>query len=299
MADSPLVWTGGKRTLGPWIISKMPYHKKYVEVFFGAGHIFLQKPPAEINVVNDLNGALVSMWKTIRNEQKLRDLEMLFEYCVYSRELWEYFVSLYKDLKLWTNYSDFERAFMFIYINRCSFNGQMNGYSRTDSPRNLYEARGTLKAIFNHFQKAKVVFENLSFLDLLTRGEQDVPIYDDDDTFIYADPPYAVTLEAVGKKYYECLMSEFEHERLSRILFSHRRAKWMLSYDDHPLVRKWYSLEETKPGIFKSTKRENVEAILTPSTFQSAMAGKSEEALYRQELLISNYPLENANTLFS
>lgn len=62
---------GGKFRLADWIISHLPNHACYVEPFAGAASIFLQKPLAKFNVINDLNGEIVNFFCVLRERPAL------------------------------------------------------------------------------------------------------------------------------------------------------------------------------------------------------------------------------------
>ena len=82
-----LKWIGGKHQLAPFIVSKMPHHDRYLEAFFGAGHVFWTKNLADASIINDLNGKLINLYKVIQNEEKKDKLIELLDNSVYSREL--------------------------------------------------------------------------------------------------------------------------------------------------------------------------------------------------------------------
>lgn len=297
--ESVLFWVGGKQSLSSYIVNKMPPHKRYVETFLGAANIFLNKPASDFSILNDLNGSLVSLWKVMQNDAQVRLLKELFRHCVYSRELWEYFYTVYKDIGLWTQYDDVTRAFMFIYINRVSYNGMMRNYSKSDTARNLYELYPIIDGVFYKFQSARAVVENLSFKDLLESKSRGL-VYDEEGTFIYGDPPYWITTEAKGRKYYEEVMSPKEHEDYADLMLRHKNAKWLISYDNVPKVLEMYGLQQETEMEFKSV-HNNVVAILTPKKFQSSSVKPKEyemDTVTKSELLIANYPLKEVNTLF-
>lgn len=90
----------------------------------------------------------------------------------------------------------------------------------------------------------------------------------DEDAFAYLDPPYVEK----GNSLYAVSMSPGDHERLAGALRV-ARYKWVLSYDDHPLVRQLYeswacveTFEMTATIDAKSDKprRKNNELVITP-----------------------------------
>ena len=61
-----LRYYGGKWRLAPWIIKHFPSHEVYVEPFGGALSVLLQKPPAPLEVANDLDGRVVNFFRVLR-----------------------------------------------------------------------------------------------------------------------------------------------------------------------------------------------------------------------------------------
>lgn len=62
-------------------------------------------------------------------------------------------------------------------------------------------------------------------------------IYNSEDSFFYIDPPY------IGKEYY--YEQTFENGMDDHFMLSQRvkylKGKWMMSYQDHPVLHEWYS----------------------------------------------------------
>lgn len=58
-------WIGGKRRLADRIIPQFPPHTCHVEVFAGAAALYFMRPPAEVEVLNDVNGELINRWVII------------------------------------------------------------------------------------------------------------------------------------------------------------------------------------------------------------------------------------------
>ena len=80
-------YPGAKWRLAPWIISHFPKHHSYLEPFFGSGAVFFNKPPSNIETINDLDGEVVNFFDCIRKdpERLARNLFLT----PYSREVYE------------------------------------------------------------------------------------------------------------------------------------------------------------------------------------------------------------------
>lgn len=67
---TPIVpWPGGKRRLAKHIlplIEGQP-HRCYVEPFAGGAAILFMRTPAPVEVINDLNGELVRLYRCVRH----------------------------------------------------------------------------------------------------------------------------------------------------------------------------------------------------------------------------------------
>lgn len=304
MQENVLKWIGGKHTLGEWLIKRMPPHSTYVEVFMGGGNIFLQKPLAKVNVVNDLNGNLVNMYKVINHEVKKELLKHKFDNVLYDRNMFEFFLELYKTNNIsYLMKNDVERAFIYIYLNRTSFNGMMQSYARRDDPTVLYTLDSIIEKMYKKFQAGRTVIEKLPFEELLAEmnwGNNPPTVtqlkYDRQDVFIYLDPPYWVTTEAQGASYYEKVMKQSEHTLLKDIMIKHKRAKFMISYDDHPAVRMLYKLPREGENVLSDY--EGIRAVLTPETHQSSGSLTEGDAIFKRELVITNYDTTITGTMF-
>jgi DNA adenine methylase len=62
----PLSYYGGKTSLARRIADLLPRHRHYVEPFAGSLAVLLAKPPSVMETVNDLDQALVTFWRVLR-----------------------------------------------------------------------------------------------------------------------------------------------------------------------------------------------------------------------------------------
>ena len=255
----PISWVGGKSRLRDTIISKIPDHHTYVEVFAGAAWVLFGKEPSKVEVINDINGDLVNLFLTVKN--KPEEFSEALWYMFPSRQLHK--ISLYilenpdRDKIL----TDVERAVLFYYQIKHSFGSKYASgwrFSSSRPPRNVIDLE-TLHGLRERL--CNVYVDNLPF-------ERVIKNYDGKDTFFYCDPPYVV---ADGSNYYQFVFDEKKHVAL-RDKLAKAKGKWLVSYDDVDLVRDLYRgfrIEVTKPVHY-------------------SMGSKNKTTL-KHELLISNY----------
>lgn len=63
----PFAYYGGKTRLARRIVALLPEHNQYVEPFAGGLSVLLAKPRANMEVVNDLDGDLMTFWRVLRD----------------------------------------------------------------------------------------------------------------------------------------------------------------------------------------------------------------------------------------
>lgn len=77
-------YPGSKHRLAPFILQFLPEHRVYLEPFLGSGAIFFHKAPAIHEVLNDLDGDVVNLFRMIRDHGE--ELADLIEYTPWARE---------------------------------------------------------------------------------------------------------------------------------------------------------------------------------------------------------------------
>ena len=119
---APVVkWVGGKRQLLDEITPLLPKRiASYCEPFLGGGAFLFSIQPSKA-IVNDLNGDLVAVYETIRD-----DLESLLEDLKKHENTSEYFYALRdmdRDKEAYQAMTKVERASRLIYLNKMGFSG--------------------------------------------------------------------------------------------------------------------------------------------------------------------------------
>lgn len=70
---------GNKTQLAAEIYSHFPPHRMRIELFFGAGGLFFNVPPAKFNVLNDLDSDITNLYLVIQEqkEELKKELELM------------------------------------------------------------------------------------------------------------------------------------------------------------------------------------------------------------------------------
>ncbi|WP_048648952.1 DNA adenine methylase [Nitratireductor soli] len=230
---TPAAYVGGKRNLAKRIcaiIESIP-HQTYAECFVGMGGIFLRRssaPPAE--VINDYSGDVANLFRILQRHYP-QFMDML-KYQVSSRREFERL----KECDPAT-LTDLERAGRFLYMQRLSFGGRVNGHFGIDPARggrfNILKLAPLLEEI--HERLAGVVIENRRWQDFMD-------LYDRPGTLFYLDPPYFGCEDDYGKELFD--RAEFAEmaARLARL-----KGRFILSINDLPEIRELFSAFDIIP----------------------------------------------------
>lgn len=229
---SPLCWIGGKSLLAPEIIKRIPEHETYAEAFTGAGWVFFRKEPSRYEVLNDINGDLVTFYRVL--QYHLEEFCRQFKWCLASREWWDDWTRQLAAGGL----TDIQRAARFYYIQRLGFGGKVAGRTFGTGPKerpriNLLRLEENLSEA--HLRLAQVTIERLSW-------EAFIPRYDRPGTFFYLDPPYWGVEGFYGKGLFA--REDFAH--LAGLLAG-VQGKFLLSLNDVPGVRDTFWAFEIEP----------------------------------------------------
>ncbi|KRW62320.1 DNA adenine methylase [Pseudomonas sp. TTU2014-080ASC] len=216
----PIVpWLGGKRRLADRLLPLFPAHECYVEVFAGGAALFFMRPQAApVEVINDLNGDLVCLYRVVQNH--LEEFVRQFKWALSSRQIFEW-----QKITRPETLTDIQRAARFFYLQQHAFGGKVSGQTfgtATTGPAvNLLRIEENLSAAWQRL--AGVYVENLDWLKCAER-------YDRPHTFFYMDPPYWQTA-GYGV--------DFPYDQYLAMADFMRRCKGkvMVSINDHPEIR--------------------------------------------------------------
>lgn len=218
MATPIIPWLGGKRRLADTIIPRFPPHTCYVEVFAGGAALYFLRPPAEVEVINDINGDIVNLYRVVQNH--LEEFVRQFKWALSSREIFKWL----QDTPSQT-LTDIQRAARFFYLQHQAFGGRVDGQTwgtATTAPAvNLLRIEEQLSAA--HLRLAGTYIERLDWRECMRR-------YDRPHSFFYLDPPYWQT-EGYGVPF-----PWPEYEAMAAVVRD-LQGKAIVSLNDHPDIR--------------------------------------------------------------
>ena len=180
-----LKWAGGKRSLLPEILARMPdeHFDLYLEPFLGGGALFLElyrQGRIKKAVLNDRNPELINTWKMVRDEPD-RVIEVFGQ--------WSPTESCYYEVRAIdeSGLSAIERAARVIWLNRHCFNGlyRLNRSGRFNVPFGKYKRVPTI----DH-ENLFAVSEALQCATLYQLDFSGVLAMAGEGSFVYCDPPY-------------------------------------------------------------------------------------------------------------
>jgi len=247
MATPIIPWIGGKRRLADRLIPQFPPHTCYVEVFAGGAALYFMRPPAQVEVINDINGELVNLYRVVKNH--LEEFVRQFKYALSSRDVFKWL----QDTPPHT-LTDIQRAARFFYLQQQAFGGKVEGQTwgtATTAPAiNLLRIEENLSAA--HLRLAQAYIENLDWAACIER-------YDRPHTFFYLDPPYWET-EGYGVDF-----GLEQYEKMAEMLRG-LKGKAIVSLNDHPDIRRVFagfhietaSIQYTVGGGGKGVDRQEV-----------------------------------------
>ena len=182
-----LKYPGAKWRLAQWILSHMPPHESYLEPFFGSGAILFNKPPARIETVNDIDGAIVHFFKVCREHPD--ELAQAVSLTPWARE--EFMACDFLENE--TPADDVERARQLLVRIWMTFGARTRyktgwrhttGRTEHSGPDNPKLWRRLPEVIYQAADRLMdVQLENRPAVDVIRR-------FNGPSVLIYADPPY-------------------------------------------------------------------------------------------------------------
>lgn len=226
---SPIKYYGGKGNgVREIIYGYFPSESSYdiyIEAFGGGANLLLYKERFGIEIYNDLEQNVYSLFKVISDKSLFYKFKELCDLAIYSRQLRDEYK---EDLQKRSDMDIVERAFRYFYINRASFNGNggfavsasINGIRRGMS-KSTSDFLSSIDGLWElHNRLSSVIIENMDGIELIKR-------HDKERVFMYLDPPYSYSTRSLAR--YKVDMSNEQQKELIDTLLGFKNAKVLIS----------------------------------------------------------------------
>lgn len=214
------------------------------------GSIFFLKPLANVNVINDLNGELINLYKIVKHHKD--ELLKQFDFELYSRQRFKEFISMDKS-----HLTDIQRAAIFMLVQHMSYRARIP--AQTFNTSKCEQAVRPIEKFEEKINQATkklrtAVIENKSW-------EKCIEIYDTEKTFFFCDPPY---LDLTG---YGVGFGVDQYELMSTLAKT-MKGKIMITINDIPKIREIFDglnfrEVEIKYSIALKEHKKSRELIIT------------------------------------
>lgn len=158
-----LSYFGGKSLLANKIIPRIPEHTCYCEVFAGAAWLLFKKEESQVEIINDINKDLVTLYRVIKLH--LEEFIRYLKWILVARDEFSRFKAENPE-----TLTDIQRAVRFYYLMRTGYGAKIVGQSFSVGPTrpssfNLLRIEEELSAA--HLRLSRVYIENVPDTSLL------------------------------------------------------------------------------------------------------------------------------------
>ena len=230
---TPLRYPGGKSRALSKLFQFIPDLKDYTEFrepFLGGGSVAIEigKRYPHIDIwVNDLYEPLYNFWKVLQSDgQKLRDILIQLKQRHSDPSSAKQLFLDAKDYLAKPVGNSIDRAVSFYVVNKCSFSGltENSAFSKQASESN-FSVNGIERLPEYSLMIKKWKITNLSYEHMLS---------DEEETYIYLDPPYEIKSNLYGRK--GDMHKGFDHDEFATIC-DKSTSPILISYNSSQLIR--------------------------------------------------------------
>ncbi len=265
-----LRYHGGKWQLAPWIVRHFPPHDAYTEGFCGAASVLARKARSRTEVLNDLDGDVVNVFRVLRDAAARSQLAEALALTPFAREE---FRAAYEPTE-----DPVERARRTLIRSHLGFGSDSVNANRGTGFRANNRLSGTTPAM--DWARLPAAFEawteRLRGVTIEQRPAVEVLAeFDGPGTLHYVDPPYPHSTRS-DVRGYSHEMSDSDHRDLAAVLRGLDGSVVLSGYDCplyDELFGDWRRLDRPVT-VFRASRRveslwfnRRAEASLQPTLF--------------------------------
>lgn len=273
-----LRYHGGKWRIANWVISHMPAHRVYVEPFCGAASILMRKPRVPAEVINDLNGRLINVFRVLRDPKQSKELMHAVKYTPYSR-------SEYIQARVPSDES-VEDARRMIILGQQGFGstgpcgGKLAGWRSDVKKDRDHSSADNWANVYNQIEiwanRLRSVFiENSPAIDILKR-------WDSTEALFYVDPPYvASTRQGSGDRGYAHELTNQDHVDLAKQLHEVKGMVMLSGYNCDLYDELYKGWEKVERGAMADGGKKTTECLwISPEGHKGQFSFKESGFLF-------------------
>ncbi len=238
-------WAGGKRSIVPELLARMPEtYKTYCELFLGGAALYYAVRPQQ-SYLSDINFPLVLTYLAVRDKVDELIAELKIHATKHNKDYY------YKQrIRLSQEHTASKIGALLIYLNKSCYNGlyRVNKSGEYNVPMGSY----TDPAILDE-ENLRAASQALKGAEIHQHPFSQAPIREGN--FYYLDPPYHKTFSSYDGSGF----GDKDHQGLAQFCkrLDTAGAHFMLSNSDTPFIRKLYAgynIEQVQAGRFVSCK---------------------------------------------
>jgi DNA adenine methylase len=241
-----LRYPGGKARLRPYVEALIEQNSlqeiNYVEPFCGGAGLALELLfgfSVDIVHLNDFDRSVFAYWHSVLKNNELFCEKISETPC--DMHTW------YAQREIWQNRENsnlFDLGFATFFLNRTNRSGilgagviggkKQDGKWKIDARYNKGDLISRVLKVGEF--KSKIFLYNLEAKYFLRSIVPSLP----ENSLVYLDPPYVEKGPGLYLNHYQ----EVDHRQLAEQVITELKHPWMVSYDDHPLIRECYGASE-------------------------------------------------------
>lgn len=214
-------WHGGKAVQASWIVRQLPPHDVYVEPYGGGASVLMRKPPAAVEVLNELDGGLVNMYRVVADAARWKDFALSTWFTKYMDQ--RHIADPDQDDQV-------AQAVRLVAWGAMHMNASRSSGHRGLKPRpdgstmaaDWYRYRKSVPGFHRRLRDVRI--EQRPALDVIREN-------DGRQTLTYCDPPYMKATRDNARHRYPFEMTDADHYDLLECLCSLRGMVALSGYD--------------------------------------------------------------------